>query len=150
MHSYSYIVPISKLYKMHKEHYGFWKLQDCMVKVHQFYNPYKFSVCLLFLVARFCESLKLKHWISKLCIFYKSGHKHICIQGSNNLAITNKAACAHTKHDNQCDNKVNALAFINFYLSKFSQPWFVKIFHQIFALYNSWKMEVPVLSKASN
>ena len=51
--------------------------------------------------------------------------------------IANKAACV-SKYDYQHD-KMNILAFINIYSSKFSQTWFVNIFHrQNFAPYGSW------------
>ena len=39
------------------------------------------------------------------------------------VAITNKAACVHSKHDDQDDDKMNTLAFINILLIKiFSNP----------------------------
>ena len=46
--------------------------------------------------------------------------------------------CAVSMYDDQDDDKMNTLAFVNFYSSKFYQPSFVKIFHhQKFAPYGS-------------
>ena len=44
--------------------------------------------------------------------------------GTCYVAIANKGACTHSKLDNEDDDEMNTLAFINFYSSKFSQSSF--------------------------
>ena len=44
------------------------------------------------------------------------------LDGYRYIVITNKLVCTSSKHDDQGDNQMNTLAFINFYSSKFSQP----------------------------
>ena len=40
----------------------------------------------------------------------------------HNLYWYVSAVCAHSKHDDSDDNKMNTLAFVNFYLSNFPKP----------------------------
>ena len=62
------------------------------------------------------------------------------VQMHVHTGIINKAASVHSKHDNQDDDKMSTLTFISFYSSKFSQPWFIAIFHrQNFDLYGNHK-----------
>ena len=71
--------------------------------------------------------------------FFEWAHVNSTFLGRDSLPFVLIKWHVHSKHDNQDGDKMNTLAFIDFYSSKFSQPWFVKIFHrQNFVPYCIW------------
>ena len=76
------------------------------------------------------------HIHTSIKIFLLCSYRHIW--------ITDKAACVYSKHDDQDDDEVNALTFINFCSSNFPNPdsskiSTIKILHRMVTEINAYR-----------